>query len=101
MTLLRLSSQTISTVIAKPSLLLSPGVLKLSRQDASFILSHGYNRGFKSLFILNASWTVVATIASILLIKHNDLSGEDEILRPSEEKTDDNVITTMGTTDMA
>lgn len=80
MTSLRLSLKTISAVIDKPSLLTSPEVLKLSRQDASFILSNGYNHGFKCVFILNASWTVVATIASIILIKHNDLTGDGDTI---------------------
>lgn len=97
MTSIRLPPQTISAVIANPSLLRSSAAFKLSAQDASFILSHGYSRGFKCVFILNASWTVIATIASILLIKHNDLSGEDGNHRPSEEKaqTTDDVMTTV------
>lgn len=99
---LRLPSQTISAVIANPSSLLSPAAFKLSGQDASFVLSHGYSHGFKCVFILNASWAVIATIASILLIKQNDLSGEDGIHRPSEEKaqtTDD--MTVKDTANMA
>ncbi|KAF8630545.1 hypothetical protein AX15_002847 [Amanita polypyramis BW_CC] len=85
---LDLPPSTISTVIDKPSLLALPKLIGLSPEEASFILSDGYNYGFKCVFILNTSWTIVATIASILLIKHNDLTREVEYPnRPSEEKT--------------
>ncbi|KAK2464452.1 hypothetical protein APHAL10511_003600 [Amanita phalloides] len=87
MTSLRLKPHTISAVIDKPSLLASPAVLGLSREEASFILSDGYNYAFRYIFILNASWTVVATITSILLIKQQDLNGEEYNNRPSEERT--------------
>ena len=82
MTSLRLPSQTISAVIANPS----SAVLKLSRQDASFVLSRGYGHGFKCVFIVNASWTVVANIVSILLIKHHDLPGADGSHRHPDER---------------
>lgn len=102
MTSLRLTSHTISVIIDKPLLLASPTKLGLSQKDASFILSDGYNHGFKYVFILNASWTVLATIASILLIKQNDLTGEEQHNnRSSEEKTQVADDATKVTTSMA
>lgn len=75
-------------------------MLKLSRQEASFILSHGYGRGFRFVFILNACWAAVATLASILLIKQNDLSRQSNHRTPEEmtQMTDDNVTTTTKVT---
>jgi len=76
MTDLALEPALISALIDKPSILASPASIGLSQDDAAFLLSDGYTHGFRCVFILNASWTAVATIASILLIKQQDLTDD-------------------------
>ncbi|KAF8634502.1 hypothetical protein AX17_004199 [Amanita inopinata Kibby_2008] len=86
MTELGLSPSIISAVIDKPAQLASPTMLGLSQKDASFILSDGFTHGFKCVFILNASWAVIATLASITLIKHVELTRDDEEQCQRQEK---------------
>ena len=55
--------------------------LGISQSDAEHIL-HGYTSGFRTVFILNACLSALATLASILLIKQQDLTrGDEEKLR--------------------
>ncbi|KAH9485880.1 Efflux pump dotC [Psilocybe cubensis] len=67
-----------SRIVDNPALLSTPTALDISASDASFILNAGYTKGFRTVFILNAALTAVATIASITLIKHKDLNRGDE-----------------------
>jgi hypothetical protein len=49
---------------------------------AKDILDRGYAKGFSSLFIMNAALTVFATLVSVVMIKHKELSrDDDEMLR--------------------
>ena len=73
-----LSSSIVISVIDDPSQLSSPNTLGISGDMASFILNKGYTKGFRTIFILNASLTAVATLASIILIKHKELTRDDE-----------------------
>ncbi|KIK92283.1 hypothetical protein PAXRUDRAFT_147666 [Paxillus rubicundulus Ve08.2h10] len=52
--------------------------LGLTRSQAGYVLSHGYTTGFKIIFILNACLACLATIASVFMIKHKDLTRGDE-----------------------
>jgi len=78
MTSIHLPTSQISAVIDDPSTLAAPMKVGLSPSTASYILQHGYNKGFRSVFILNASLTAVATITSIFMIKHKELTRHDD-----------------------
>ncbi|KAE9398876.1 MFS general substrate transporter [Gymnopus androsaceus JB14] len=78
---LSLSSSTISSVIDDPSLLqnmTSSSEIGISASQASYILSNGYNKGFKDVFYLNASLTTLAFITAVVMIKHKELLRGDE-----------------------
>ncbi|KAF7353979.1 MFS drug transporter [Mycena venus] len=82
MTSLALPSSLISRIIDDPALLHTPSTITISQATATNILYHGYTKGFSSLFIMNASMTVFATLVSVVMIKHKELSREDdEMLR--------------------
>ncbi|KAJ6582971.1 major facilitator superfamily domain-containing protein [Mycena vulgaris] len=72
----------ISKIVDDPALLHAPASMGLSQATATDILYKGYTKGFSALFIMNASLTVFATLVSVVLIKHKELSRvEDEELR--------------------
>ncbi|TFK32430.1 major facilitator superfamily domain-containing protein [Crucibulum laeve] len=77
---LSLPSDMISRVIDSLTKLSFPEQLGLSNTLAMDILNAGYAKGFKSVFLLNASLTAMATVVSVLMIKHKELS------RPADEK---------------
>lgn len=77
---LSLPLSTISSIIDDPTRIGSSEVMSslgISPETAAQILT-GYNHGFRTLFIMNASLSALATVISILLIKHKSLSGVDE-----------------------
>ncbi|EIW53983.1 MFS general substrate transporter [Trametes versicolor FP-101664 SS1] len=85
MTSLGLPSYTISTILDDPTILGA----RTSASDASFAslgvspavaerILGAYVRGFRTVFILNASLNAVATLAAILLIRHTELTRGDE-----------------------
>ncbi|KAF9463988.1 major facilitator superfamily domain-containing protein [Collybia nuda] len=79
---LGLSTPLIASIVDNPSHLRSPVEFGLSLSEASYILQHGYTRGFRFVFILNACLTTVATIASVVMIKHKELTrGDDQMQR--------------------
>ncbi|KAJ6595160.1 MFS general substrate transporter [Mycena vulgaris] len=78
MTALNLSPGDISKIIDDPALLHVPASIGLSQETATDILYHGFTKGFSALFIMNACMTVLATIVSIVLIKHKELGRGDE-----------------------
>ena len=65
-------------IINNPSSLASPSVLGIPSSTATIILDNGYTTGFRTVFILNASLAAIATIASIGMIKHKNLTRGDE-----------------------
>ena len=67
-----------STIIDNPSSLASPSTLGIPSSTAGVILENGYTKGFRTVFVLNASLAAVATIASVTMIKHKDLTRGDE-----------------------
>ncbi|KAL0575836.1 hypothetical protein V5O48_006126 [Marasmius crinis-equi] len=85
---LSLPSDTISTIIDDPSGLYSlanptnssmfSSGISISQAEAQEILAHGYNKGFRDIFILNASLGAFATIVSVLMIKHKELVRADD-----------------------
>ncbi|KAJ7833188.1 MFS general substrate transporter [Mycena leptocephala] len=79
---LNLPSSQIGQIIDNPVLLHTPASLGVSHDIATTILERGYAKGFSSLFILNAALTVLATLVSVVMIKHKELSrDDDEMLR--------------------
>lgn len=75
---------TINMVIDSPTLIgsrlagqTSADSLDISLQDAEHILQ-GYNNGFRDVFIMNATLAAVATVVSVLMIRHKDLDRGDE-----------------------
>lgn len=60
--------------------------LGLTSQQADHILD-GYNNGFRVVFIMNAVLAAIATIVSILMIRHKELTRGDEVeLKAQAEK---------------
>ncbi|KAF9463987.1 major facilitator superfamily domain-containing protein [Collybia nuda] len=79
---INLSPPLISGIVDNPSHLRSPIEFGLSESQASYVLDHGFTRGFRFVFILNASLTAIAVVASVFMIKHKELTrGDDETLR--------------------
>src|SRR5882757_5301250 len=99
---LALPPALIHTIINDPSLLASPSTLGISSSTASIILEKGYTRGFRTLFILNASFAAIATILSITMIKHKDLArgDEEELKRQGNELATANISTPSSPTDV-
>ncbi|KAH0834101.1 MFS general substrate transporter [Lanmaoa asiatica] len=79
-----LTSSAVTAIINDPAILgpstptskLTP--LGLTPSMAGSVLSHGYTRGFKLVFILNACLAVIAAVASFFMIKHKELTRDDE-----------------------
>ncbi|THH27805.1 hypothetical protein EUX98_g6383 [Antrodiella citrinella] len=86
---LSLPASTIGTIVDDPSLLgarlsstlnvtADPLVaLGITASDAEEIL-RGYTSGFRTVFLMNASLSALATVVSILMIKQQDLTRPDE-----------------------
>ncbi|KAJ7185862.1 major facilitator superfamily domain-containing protein [Mycena filopes] len=82
MTSLGLSPSQIGTIIDDPALLNTPASVGITQDTARDILYHGYTKGFRALFIMNACLTAFATLISVVMIKHKDLlRGDEEMLR--------------------
>ncbi|KAF8869428.1 major facilitator superfamily-domain-containing protein [Infundibulicybe gibba] len=82
MTSLSLSPALISTIISDPARLGSPAASGLSASTAMEILSNGYTRGVRVIFLLNAALCALATVVSVVMIKHKELTrGDEEKLR--------------------
>lgn len=88
MNALSLPEEIIKKVIDNPSGLSNPASLNLSPDQAIEILSQGYTKGFRSVFILNASLSAVATVTSVLLIKHKELTRDDDKTLKDSAKRD-------------
>ncbi|KAJ4471407.1 MFS general substrate transporter [Lentinula aciculospora] len=76
-----LPSDIVTSIINNPSALRSYSDLAefgLSTSQADDILTQGYNKGFKDIFILNAALTTLAFLASVVLIRHKQLLRGDE-----------------------
>ncbi|KAJ3714748.1 MFS general substrate transporter [Lentinula raphanica] len=76
-----LPSDTITTIINEPALLRQSSNLTslgITSTQADFILTQGYNKGFRNIFILNSALSAVAFVASVVLIQHKELLRGDE-----------------------
>lgn len=95
MTQLNLPSTTIKRIVDDPTLLhayvlngtsVTLDSLGMSSSAATHIL-HGYNSGFRAVFIMNATMAAIATVVSVLMIRHKNLERDDEAqLRAQAEK---------------
>ncbi|KAF9238661.1 MFS general substrate transporter [Melanogaster broomeanus] len=90
---LSLTPSAMKTIIDNPTILgsnASPSQLAslgLTPSQAAYALLHGYTAGFRILFILNACLASVATITSIFMIKHKELTrGDEERLRAEAQQ---------------
>ncbi|KAG6907925.1 hypothetical protein DXG01_006855 [Tephrocybe rancida] len=84
---LSLPETIISKIIDDPSSIATPTSVGISPSTATYILDKGFIHGFRAVFILNAALTVLATLTSILMIKHKELTrGDDAKLRKSAEQ---------------
>ncbi|PSR76115.1 hypothetical protein PHLCEN_2v8665 [Hermanssonia centrifuga] len=98
MNTLGLSTTAINKIVNNPTVLGSRlsdrtddtlQLLGVSRADADHILD-GYNNGFRIVFILNATLAAIATITSIVMIRHKELTrGDEEQLREKALKEDE------------
>ena len=75
---LALHSALVDTIINNPSSVASPSTLGIPSSAATIILENGYTKGFRTVFILNAFLAAIATIVSITMIEHKDLTRADE-----------------------
>lgn len=84
---LNLPDSVIGRIVDDPSILASRFSTSSNRlekmgvtlADADAIIA-GYASGFKTVFILNACFAALATIISVLMIRHK------ELIRPDEEQ---------------
>jgi hypothetical protein len=88
---LSLSESTINTIVDDPTVLHSAaystnGTASLTRDQALYALNNGFTKGFRDLFVLNASLCAGACVASIVMIKHKDLNRKDDEQLKKESK---------------
>lgn len=100
MTKLNLPSSTIKKIIDDPTLLgarltgamnstSSPlSAIGISPDAADRILD-GYNNGFRVVFIMNATLAAIATVVSILMIRHKELTRGDEVQLKARAKMEE------------
>ena len=83
---LNLPPSVIKKIVDDPTLLNAPFLdptrnpldsLGISLSAATYILK-GYNNGFRAVFIMNATLAAIATVVSVLMIRHKNLEREDE-----------------------
>ncbi|THU97456.1 MFS general substrate transporter [Dendrothele bispora CBS 962.96] len=80
---------TISLIIDDPTILSNSTAytaLGFSPSSASFILNRGYTIGFRDLFFLNAALAVLATVVTVVMIRHKELIRSDEAELRSKAK---------------
>ncbi|KAJ3995954.1 MFS general substrate transporter [Lentinula boryana] len=73
-----LPPSTITTILNDPSVLARASSIGLPDEQALHVLEHGYEAGFRKFFIINASFGVLATIVSLIMVKHKELSRDDD-----------------------
>ena len=91
---LGLSEDTITSVIDNPSILgarLTHGAAKLEalgiETETAGLILEGYMRGFRIVFIVNAMLSAIATVVSVVMIHHKELTrGDEEQLRAEARK---------------
>ncbi|KAF8878958.1 major facilitator superfamily domain-containing protein, partial [Infundibulicybe gibba] len=76
---IRLLGGTLSLAIGSTII---PAASGLDASTATEILSNGYTRGVRVIFLLNAALCALATVVSVVMIKHKELTrGDEEKLR--------------------
>lgn len=100
MAIYRLPTSTVNKIVDNPTLLGqllsssnssgsdSLASLGVSPPMAAHILD-GYTHGFRIVFILNASLAAVAVVASVLMIRHKELTRDDEAKLKQEARAKD------------
>lgn len=85
---LLITSASVSAIVDNPALLRISGntddlsSLGIAPSEAALILSHGYNRGFKYLFIMHTCLAVFAAFVSFTMVQEKSLlRGDEEELR--------------------
>jgi len=76
---LNLSEQVIDSIINDPTILAPNSNItqSLGLTIRAQVLT-GYIKGFQTLFIVNAAFSAIATVAGVFLIKHHELTRPDE-----------------------
>ncbi|KAJ3568841.1 hypothetical protein NP233_g5449 [Leucocoprinus birnbaumii] len=82
---LSIPEQAVKEIIDKPILLSYPSSSNLSPDLITKILYDGYIRGFKNVFLVNASLSATAFFISFMLIHETDLDREDDSGTQREE----------------
>ncbi|KAJ4471420.1 major facilitator superfamily domain-containing protein [Lentinula aciculospora] len=67
-----------TTVAAQASVESVLTQMGITQSQADNILTQGYNKGFKNMFILNASLATLVLVASVALTRHKELLRGDE-----------------------
>jgi len=78
MTALGVPSSTIAQLIDDPALLHTPATVSMTQATATAILDGGYTTGFHGLFEMDVALTVFATLVSVVMIKHKELTRQDD-----------------------
>lgn len=98
MAALSLDPSVITKIVNNPSLLSSPETyshLGLTNDLVNTIRREGYTKGFRAVFIMNAVLTAIATVASITLIKHKELTrGDEDMLKQKAKEEAEKEATT-------
>ncbi|KAJ3763867.1 MFS general substrate transporter [Lentinula raphanica] len=81
-----LPPSTITSILNDPSILARASSIGLPDEQALHVLENGYEAGFRKFFIINASFGTLATIVSILMVKHKELSRDDDDKLKKEAK---------------
>lgn len=76
---LSVSASIASIIVDDPAVLRHPESIGMDNATATYILIHGFTKGFRSLFILHACLAVAATLTSVTMIKHKSLTRGDEV----------------------
>ncbi|KAJ7196484.1 MFS general substrate transporter [Mycena pura] len=78
MTALGVPSSTIAQIVDDPALLHTPATVSMTQATATAILDGGYTTGFHALFEMDVALTVFATLVSVVMIKHKELTRQDD-----------------------
>ncbi|GJE94633.1 MFS general substrate transporter [Phanerochaete sordida] len=100
MTKLNLPSSTIKKIVDDPTLLgarLTDSMNSTSNPlsalgispDAADRILDGYNNGFRAVFIMNATLAAIATVVSVLMIRHKELTRGDEAQLKAQAKIEE------------
>ncbi|TFY63661.1 hypothetical protein EVJ58_g3123 [Rhodofomes roseus] len=100
---LGLSESAIKAIIDDPTVLgdrlssaSSSKLTSLGISDGMAItILDGYTRGFRTLFIMNACLAATATLASIFMIRHKELTRGDEVRLQAEARADEKAAEKM------